>query len=348
MDEGNVNLIKKLDDVNLYDDVFKDVTPESDNEPSNIIDNDIQINPVNNEPVINNDLVLEILKSKNINPESIKFENENGEVEEYNWKNLSLDEQKNILVSNDLDIDYGLEEDEINIINNFRESKLSYDEYINNIKIKAIEDYLQENNPYKVYSIDDYTDDDLYLLDLKTRMEDLTDDELILALETEKSNPTLYDKKINALRNEYKNLEETKIQAEQELEEQENAKIREEFENTIKTNVSNLNSIGNLQLSEDEKNNIYDFITGTNSAGEPLISTALNDPEKLVKMAWFTLYGEQGFNIIQEYFTKQLAESRKEIKSGKSTLVHAPKNNNNQEPSKKELQTISSLYSLDN
>ena len=245
MDEGNVNLIKKLDDVNLYDDVFKDVTPESDNEPSNIIDNDIQINPVNNEPVINNDLVLEILKSKNINPESIKFENENGEVEEYNWKNLSLEEQKNILVSNDLDIDYGLEEDEINIINNFRESKLSYDEYINNIKVKAIEDYLQENNPYKVYSIDDYTDDDLYLLDLKTRMEDLTDDELILALETEKSNPTLYDKKINALRNEYKNLEETKIQAEQELEEQENAKIREEFENTIKTNVNNLNNSNN-------------------------------------------------------------------------------------------------------
>ena len=144
-----------------------------------------------------------------------------------------------------------------------------------------------------------------------------------------------------------KNLEEAKIQAEQELEEQENAKIREEFENTIKTNVNNLNSIGNLELSEDEKNNIYNFITGTNSAGESLISTALNDPEKLVKMVWFTLYGEQGFNIIQDYFTKQLAESRKEIKTGKSTLVHAPKNNN-QESSKKELQSISSLYSLDN
>lgn len=84
-------------------------------------------------------------------------------------------------------------------------------------------------------------------------MEDLTDEELVLAFETEKSNPTLYSKKINALRNEYKNLEEAKIQAEQELEEQENAKIREEFENTIKTNVNNLNSIGNLELSEDEK-----------------------------------------------------------------------------------------------
>ena len=347
MDEGNVNSIKKLDDVNLYDDIFNDVTPDLDTEPSNINDNNLETEIIDNKPVINNDLILEVLKLKNINPESIKFENDNGEIEEYNWENLSLEEQKNILISNDLDNDYGLEEDEINIINNFRESKLSYNYYINNIKIKAIEEYLQENNPYKVYSIDDYTDDDLYLLDLKTKMEDLTDEELVLALETEKSNPTLYDKKIKALRNEYKNLEEAKIQAEQELEEQENAKIREEFENTIKTNVNNLNSIGNLELSEDEKNNIYNFITGTNSAGESLISTALNDPEKLVKMVWFTLYGEQGFNIIQDYFTKQLAESRKEIKSGKSTLVHAPKNNN-QEPSKKELQSISSLYSLDN
>lgn len=347
MDEGKVNSIKNLDDVNLYDDIFNDITPDLNTEPSDINDNNLETEIIDNKPVINNDLILEVLKLKNINPESIKFENENGELEEYNWENLSLEEQKNILISNDLDNDYGLEDDEINIINNFRESKLSYDDYINNIKTKAIEEYLQENNPYKVYSIDDYTDDDLYLLDLKTKMEDLTDEELVLALETEKSNPTLYDKKIKALRNEYKNLEEAKIQAEQELEEQENAKIREEFENTIKTNVNNLNSIGNLELSEDEKNNIYNFITGTNSAGESLISTALNDPEKLVKMVWFTLYGEQGFNIIQDYFTKQLAESRKEIKSGKSTLVHAPKNNN-QEPSKKELQTISSLYSLDN
>lgn len=28
MDEGNVNSIKKLDDVNLYDDIFNDITPD--------------------------------------------------------------------------------------------------------------------------------------------------------------------------------------------------------------------------------------------------------------------------------------------------------------------------------
>ena len=345
MDEGNVNSIKQLADVDLYGDVFDDVTPESDSELSDIRDNELENEVVNNNLPITNDLILEVLKLKNINPESIKFENEKGELEEYNWNNLSLEEQKNILISNDLDNDYGLEEDEINIVNNFRESKLSYDDYINDIKTKAVEEYLQENNPYKVYSIDDYTDDDLYLLDLKTKMDDLTDEELILALETEKSNPTLYSKKINVLRNEYKNLEEAKIQAEQDLEEQENAKLRENFENTIKSSVTNLNSIGNLQLSDDEKNNIYNFITGTNAAGDPLISTALNDPEKLVRMVWFALYGEQGFNVIQDYFTKQVAESRK---SGKSTFVHVPKNNNKAEIVNKELKNISSLYNLDN
>ena len=143
MDEGNVNSIKKLDDVNLYDDIFNDITPDLNTEPSNINDNNLETEIIDNKPVINNDLILEVLKLKNINPESIKFENDNGEIEEYNWENLSLEEQKNILISNDLDNDYGLEEDEINIINDFRESKLSYDDYINNIKTKAIEDYLQ-------------------------------------------------------------------------------------------------------------------------------------------------------------------------------------------------------------
>ena len=128
MDEGNVNSIKKLDDVNLYDDIFNDITPDLDPEQSNTIDNELETEVIDNKPVINNDLILEVLKLKNINPESIKFENDNGEIEEYNWENLSLEEQKNILISNDLDNDYGLEEDEINIINNFRESKLSYND----------------------------------------------------------------------------------------------------------------------------------------------------------------------------------------------------------------------------
>ena len=42
MDEGKVNSIKNLDDVNLYDDIFNDITPDLDTEPSDINDNNLE------------------------------------------------------------------------------------------------------------------------------------------------------------------------------------------------------------------------------------------------------------------------------------------------------------------
>ena len=344
MDKGIKENYQDIGATNLYDDAFDDLkAPEIQTDDAPIID---VTEPLSEDIFTEKtpDLVFEVLKSKNINPEAIKFENDEGEIEERIWSELSFEEQKNIIVSNDLDVDYGLEEDEINIINDFRESKLSYQDYLQNIKKQAIEEYSQEYNPYQVSTIDDYTDDELYLLDLKNRTPDFTDEELILALETEKINESLFSKKITGLRKEYKSLEEQKIQAEQELTEQENARLVEGFQNTIKESVSNITSIGNLQLSSDEKTNIYNFITGTDSSGERLISSALNDPEQLVKMAWFALYGEQGFNVIQDYFTKELANSRK----SKSSVVYTDKNTKeNKTTDKPKINSMGSLYNLD-
>lgn len=344
MNKGNDANFTSLDSSDLYGDVFSNTDPITEVVTSNEVIKDPDYSSVDDAFSPKQDVILEVLKAKNVDPNSIKFENENGEIEERTWSELSFEEQKNIIVSNDLDVDYGLEEDEINIINDFRESKLSYQDYLQNIKKQAIEEYSQEYNPYQVSTIDDYTDDELYLLDLKNRTPDFTDEELILALETEKINESLFSKKITGLRKEYKSLEEQKIQAEQELTEQENARLVEGFQNTIKESVSNITSIGNLQLSSDEKTNIYNFITGTDSSGERLISSALNDPEKLVRMAWFALYGEQGFNVIQDYFTKELANSRK----SKSSVVYTDKNTKeNKTTDKPKINSMGSLYNLD-
>lgn len=344
MNKGNDANFTSLDSSDLYGDVFSNTDPITEVVTSNEVIKDPDYSSVDDAFSPKQDVILEVLKAKNVDPNSIKFENENGEIEERTWSELSFEEQKNIIVSNDLDVDYGLEEDEINIINDFRESKLSYQDYLQNIKKQAIEEYSQEYNPYQVSTIDDYTDDELYLLDLKNRTPDFTDEELILALETEKINESLFSKKITGLRKEYKSLEEQKIQAEQELTEQENARLVEGFQNTIKESVSNITSIGNLQLSSDEKTNIYNFITGTDSSGERLISSALNDPEQLVKMAWFALYGEQGFNVIQDYFTKELANSRK----SKSSVVYTDKNTKeNKTTDKPKINSMGSLYNLD-
>lgn len=353
MDKGNNGHPQIGDTSSIYGNIFDEEleptnTIEDNNTPPAVVDTTLdQFKDVAKDSP---DILEEILKAKNIDMNSIKFENEEGVLEERKWSELSLEEQKNIIISNDLDNDYGLEDDEVSIINNLRESKLSYEDYIANIKNQAIEEYVKNNNPYQVYSVDEYSDDELYLLDLKTRTPDLTDDELIMALENEKNNDVLYGKKTTALRNEYKQLEVEKIKAEEELEEQENLRSVEEFENTIKNTVTSLDSIGSLQLSTDEKNKIYNFITGTNAAGERMISAALNDPDQLVKMAWFNLYGEQGFDVIKDYFVKELANSRKEIKASgdKSTVIHVPKENiNTNKPEDKQIKSINSLYNLD-
>ena len=134
MNKGSDANFTSLDSSDLYGDVFSNTDPITEVVTSNEVIKDPDYSSVDDAFSPKQDVILEVLKAKNVDPNSIKFENENGEIEERTWSELSFEEQKNIIVSNDLDVDYGLEEDEINIINDFRESKLSYQDYLQNIK----------------------------------------------------------------------------------------------------------------------------------------------------------------------------------------------------------------------
>jgi len=57
---------------------------------------------------------------------------------------------------------------------------------------------------------------------------------------------------------------------------------------------------------------LYDFITGTDAAGNNYFAKALSDPKTLVQAAWFTLNGQQMINDITEYFQKEITKVRKE------------------------------------
>jgi hypothetical protein len=100
------------------------------------------------------DIIQRLLLSKGIlDPSKIKYENENGEIEERNWNDLDDDNKFNILSHNDLDEDYGLSDDEIDLINLIRSKGLTSDEFINSLKSEPIE---KEQS----ISLDDYTDDE--------------------------------------------------------------------------------------------------------------------------------------------------------------------------------------------
>lgn len=264
----------------------------------------------------NEDIIVTLLKDKGINPTSIKFQTESGEIEEKAFDELTRDEQLQILSYDKFQDNYGLEEDEVNLINELRESNLSADEYRQLIANKAIQEYLANNNPEtQVYEVDSIPDDELYIIDLKTKIPELTDEDASSELELAKQNETLYQKKIQGIRNEYKQKEDLVAQQQEEEQRLEAERQAQEFENSIITAIEENDTIdlgeSSLTLSEDDMNEIASFILDSDAAGVRHIAKALNDPKTLVGMVWYALKGQEAFSQISEYYKQKITEAAK-------------------------------------
>lgn len=262
------------------------------------------------------DIISTLLRSKGIDPESVKMENEYGELEEFKFSDLSKDEQLQLLSYNDADDDYGLSQEEIQLINQLRYNNLSPAEYNNFIARQAINGYTsQVQSESQKMQVDYISDDELYAIDLKARIPDISDEEIIEEMEMAKSNPSVYERKVNSIREEYREKEEM-IQAQQ----QEEYKLQHQqqmaqFERVIVDSIQNNDTIdlgdSSLELSVDDKNELASFILDTDATGVRYISKALNDPNTLVKMAWYALKGEDAIRQISNYYKKQISDVSK-------------------------------------
>ena len=269
------------------------------------------------------DLIGNLLKRQGIqDPDRIKFEGDDGIVKERSWDDLSYEEQLNILSSdNSSNPETDLDDNEIDIINAIRSSKLTPSEYIDAIKNQAINEYQQQNQgvaPQPRYTVDDYTDDELFLYDMQARMPDITDDELTEALESAKQNESVYKKQVNGIRNEYKQLENNKIQQEQMIAQQQQQEQYNRYANEIINAIDSQGDIaGTFELENEDKQMLAYAILGQDQAGISNLGKALNDPQTLVKMMWFALKGEEAIDSINEYYKDQISKARqKEKKKG--------------------------------
>jgi hypothetical protein len=106
-----------------------------------------------------------------------------------------------------------------------------------------------------------------------------------------------------------------------------------QFAQSVVDQINGLTEISgyDLNMEHDDMQNLYDFITGQDAAGNNYFSKALSNPATLVKTAWFALNGEQMINDITRYFQKEITNVRKESykkgladagKKDKSTVVY--------------------------
>ena len=231
------------------------------------------------------DLLVALLKSKGIkDPSAIKYEDEQGNIQKVDFNSLSREEQLNILNSSDLDDNYGLEPEETEFISLLRDNNLSVEDYLDYVRNKAIEDFVAANSEPQ-YEVDQLSDDELYLLDLKYNFGDITEEEAQQYLEHEKANETLWNKKIQVLRDGYKAKEEAKLEEQKLVDEAKDQEAQEAFANSMIEAINGLKTIESFDLEDEDRERIAEFILGTDATGTNYMYRALKDPESIVKMA---------------------------------------------------------------
>ena len=311
----DIDFIDELDDEQQFNEQKQDPEPDNhqESEKQELVDQD-STDTSDSTKEKEGDFLTSLLKSRGIEDRSkIKFATEEGDVEEVDWDSLSNEDRLNILSSSESTPENSLDDSEIQLINAIRNSGMSPAEYLQFIGNGEVQRYIQ-NSQQPQYEIDSYSDDELFLMDFMSRMGEVTEDEATEALERAKANESLFNKQVEAIRNEYKQAEQEnqmQIQLEQEQIAQQQY---DQFSDQIVDEINNLREIQGFELNmeNDDMQELYDFITGQDAAGNNYLAKALSDPRILVKTAWLALNGDQMINDITSYFQKEIASVRKE------------------------------------
>lgn len=318
-----------LDDLDYDEQDYVNDSPESDEDVHE--DTPEVDNPSDQDDF---DLTKELLSLQGISDiNKIKFEDESGAVVEKAWDTLTNNE-KLMILSHQEDPDTSLDAAEIELINQIRESGLTPDQYIQNLQAK-------QEAPVVSYEVDSMSDDELFCLDLldKIGSDNISDEELQLALDSAKANKAVYDKQVASLRVYYKNLEDQRLQ-QMELEKQQQAEQQyNTFANEVVNSIRNFNGLEDtpVELSNDEMEDLANYILTRDASGYSEFGKLLNDPAQFTKAAFWMLKGPEILNEMQnqikEAYLRGYNESHKTPTKKVFTKTSAPASNkgNNKE-----------------
>lgn len=297
------------------DDIFsgeaqetQEVNQQEDNKIEDIFE---ETKPYSEQPSQQDDLVIDLLNSIGIKDGKVSIIDESGNASEIDFNSLSKEEKLSILnpqvepaqrVSED-----DLDDSEIELLNQIRERGQTVNEFLEEYKQSVLTELGLNSSQY---SIDAYTDQELYALDLKNKF-DLSDEEIVSELQKEMQNEELFTKKVNALRTEYKTLEDQYNEArEQEFQRQQEQEFSEFSEQM--TNVAvDTTELHGIEIEDDEKNRVLSFLLDIDENGTSEFHRALSDPKKLFEAAWFMCYGKESFDLIKNAYETEMAKLKK-------------------------------------
>lgn len=254
----------------------------------------------------NSELISNLLAQRGITDASkIQIEDEEGNIQELDFNSLPIEEQLEILQQETPELD----DSEIETINYLRENGVGIQELIEYHRNQAIQEYLQSQQTN--YTVDDLSDEELYKLDIAAKYEDLSEEELEIELQKELNNPDLFKKKVDKLRDVYKQeeiAEQSELAKQAELEEEQNYQT---LVDSMVEIAQGTNELFDLELEDEDKEEVLQFLLSKDMNGQSEFVKLLNDPNALFQLAWFATKGQEAFSTIHDYYKKEIDTARK-------------------------------------
>jgi len=237
---------------------------------------------------------------------------EDGEAKHFN--ELTESEKFNILQdlsatsSPDIESRYGLDEEEIGLINWLRQQNQPLQQSIESLAQARVEQILAFNESNST-DFSSMADDAVMMRWLKESDPEASEEDLAEELTRQKESK-LYEKNVNRLREQFTKQQE-EINRTVELQQQEEFNnMLEEQRSTIVTVVQDINDIAGFKVSDEDKNNILHDLLETNEYGDSLfMEEVFSDPKTLFKAAWMYKNGEAYFDNLEQYYKKEIAKA---------------------------------------
>lgn len=331
LEDPKENQEEQIEEINT-EDVEEPILPEQPSDNSNSEEPSEEENNPKGWYDPNDDVLTTYLKLNGIDdPSKIQFENENGEIDEVDFNSLSREEQVTML--RELGT-AGYSDYEKQVIDYLRRNNTDLQGVINYFQNKAIEDYLAQNpqsEPQKTYTIDDYSDDELYIADLAAKFPEFTEDDLNEKLNSAKANEELFKKEVDSLREFYKEEEDRQAEEAKRSEQQQ----YEALQNTLLETIGKFNEIvldtedpksDSLEIEDADKQIMLDYLLTPDKDGQSQFDKDLSDPQALIELAWLRTHGRNTITGISQYWKKELADTRRQLAKANKELEKYRKN----------------------
>ena len=270
-----------------------------------------------------------ILKIRGIEDSAkILYENEDGSTEERDFYDLPEEDRINILSQADSS---NFNEEELYYINQARENNLSFTDLIKYYQDKAVLEHTQQAP--QTYAVENYTDEELYVLDMKAKLgDDVTDEQILQQLEKELEIPEIFKKKVDKLREEYIDLEKAEKESQDQASRDQQATSFKEYTDAVTNTIENIVDIGGVTLEDEDKNDILKFLVEVDANGQTQFQKQMSNPENIFLAAWAILKAEDTFDVLKSFYDEQIKEAKKTTQSKGARTTVAKNTNTPKQP----------------